>query len=64
MATPVIKRPAQAMTLEKVDAKLTLLAYDLADAQWVAEREVAFREADRLLDIRLALTRPGGVSGA
>lgn len=56
MTTPVIKR-TQAMTIEKVDAKLTLLAYDLADAQWVAERTVAMREADRLLDIRLALTR-------
>jgi hypothetical protein len=54
MATTVPAR-AVPMTLERVDAKLSLLGYEIREMTYVADRERAFMEPDRLLDIRLAI---------
>ena len=58
VATETPKR-AVPMTVERVDAKLSLLAYEMREMTFVADRERAFLEADRLLDVRLALVREG-----
>ena len=48
---------APAMTLERVDAKLSLLAYEIVDMVFALDRERALLEADHLLDVRNLITK-------
>jgi hypothetical protein len=58
MASTAIER-APAMTVERVDAMLTLLAYELDEMTYVADRERAFLEVDHLLDVRNLIVGAG-----
>ena len=56
---PVALTRASPMTLERTDEILAALARALPSLEQ-AERQAALLDADRLLDIRLALSREAG----